>query len=88
MDPKFELKEVLKNSSLAENDKSIWQEFINRAPANQLVPIIEAIRALPDSLAFLNENLKEKIKAISQGDNDALNKIFKGEEKYLSGLGE
>ena len=83
---KDNLKRIIKNSSLTEEQKSMWFHFIDTSISDNLKPIKEMLVEDDTVLTFLTKNLEDKIKLANSGDNSDREKILDEEKDYISNL--
>lgn len=81
------LKDIIKNSSLSENDKLFWEENIIM-PAQKDFRIAESfvlyLDSFPNDLKWVTDFSKRKLNALKSGNKDELDKILKEEEEKLN----
>lgn len=86
MNIKENLQQVINNSNLSEEDKNIWNIFIDKNEEEVLKDIFEVVKESEEDLVFLTKNLKDKIVALQNEDVEALNKIIGEEKRYLENM--
>ena len=87
MDKKNQLKKIVSDSSILEEEKVLWEKFIEVSKEDDIVSILEFLEDNPKGIDFLTENLQEKIKALSKKDyfekSQDFGKIVEKEKDYL-----
>lgn len=63
MDKKQELKNLIKNSNLGENDKIKWEKLIEIFTEDTVESFLEIFQKFPEEIGWFNENHKKKEKA-------------------------
>ncbi|MDP6249343.1 MAG: hypothetical protein QGH85_01215 [Candidatus Pacebacteria bacterium] len=87
MDNLTKLQNIIKDSSLSDEDKSFWNEKLSmKLPSIVIESFIEYLEEKPDELEQFTDFLKRKFKAFESGDKEELNKILKEEEEKLNKL--
>lgn len=82
------LNNLIKVSSLNDDDKKQWQDSINGLPEQFCTDILDFLEMSPDGLATLTNSLKEKIGAIKNQDIRAFENILQKDKKYIESLKE
>ena len=67
-------------------DVSLWERVLAKTPDEFLEDIAHFIAISPESLNYLNENLKKKTRAFEKGDVKLLDQIFEDQKKFLQTL--
>ena len=62
MDNKEQLKKIVDDSSILEEEKELWYKFIETEKEEEIVSMIEFLEDNPKAIDSLTENLKTKIK--------------------------
>lgn len=62
MDKKEQLKKIVDDSSILEEEKELWYKFIETEKEEEIVSMIEFLEDNPKAIDSLTENLKTKIK--------------------------
>lgn len=92
MDKKQELKNLIKNSNLEENDKIKWEEIVRIFPEDTVEAFLEIFSSFPEEISWFNENYKKKEKAaiLLKEDKEkgqaALDEIYKEEAEKIKTL--
>jgi len=81
--PKIELKTIIADSSLSDEQKNIWYNFIHTIIEQDAISIIKTIQEDETTLSFLTENLEEKLSALKTGDKNVWKDIVKKEKEYI-----
>ena len=79
--------EIVKFSTLSEEEKIAFIDFISKFNFDQIVNFLQIVSEKPEFIEMLNDNLKRK-KSIPLNDVAAWDKIVEEEEKYLSSIGK
>ena len=83
----IKLQNIIKDSSLSDEDKSFWNEKLSmKLPPVVIESFVEYLETKQNSLIEFTDFLKRKFKAFESGDKEELNKILKEEEEELSEL--
>ncbi len=80
---KINLKSLIFDSKLRDEQKEIWYEFIKVLAEDNAMIILKTIQEDETALSFLTENLEKKIKAIKTGDKNSWKDIIKREKDYI-----
>lgn len=81
---KLELKGLILNSTLNDNQKNLWNNLIDSMKKQEEVfTILETIKEDPEVLVFLTSNLEEKVKSIKNNDKEAWNNIIEEEKNFI-----
>lgn len=81
---KLELKGLILNSTLNDNQKNLWNNLIDSMKKQEEVfTILETIKEDPEILVFLTSNLEEKVKSIKNNDKEAWNNIIEEEKNFI-----
>jgi len=87
MNKKEQLKKIVFDSSILEDEKVLWEKFIEASKEEDVISILEFLEDNPKGIDFLTENLQEKIKALSKKDyfekSQDFAKIVEKEKEYL-----
>jgi len=87
MDNLIKLQNIIKDSSLSDEDKSFWNEKLSmKLPPVVIESFVEYLETKQNSLIEFTDFVKRKFKAFESGDKEELNKILKEEEEELSEL--
>jgi len=78
-----ELKLIIVNSKLTENQKDLWHKFIDTTIESDTITILKTIQEDNENLKFLTTNLEEKFKAIQSKNVDTWKGIVKKEKDYI-----
>jgi len=60
MDKKEQLEKIVLDSSLLEDEKEIWYQFIKKEKEEEIVSMLEFLEDNPKGIDALTENLKMK----------------------------
>ena len=74
---------ISESQFISGEDKKIWQEAIDGLPESFCKDIFEFIKAYPDRIGLLTDNLKEKINAIKNQDLDKFENILNKDKQLL-----
>lgn len=88
MNTKQDLKDIILQAQLDDQDKELWNKFIEVNEEENLNDIVELLKNEPERLEFLTDNLREKLDAFLNRDSDKLNNIVETEIKAIKDLGE
>lgn len=81
---KLELKGLILNSTLNDNQKNLWNSLIDSMKEQEEVfTILETIKEDPEILVFLTSNLEAKVKSIKNNDKEAWNNIIEEEKNFI-----
>jgi len=80
---KQELKNIIEASNLSTEDKKMWDNFLQVATEVQIGIVYDFLKDNPAELEFMTNNLKEKIEAVSQKNQNKLEEIKRKEDEYL-----
>ena len=90
MDKKEQLKKIVSDSSILEEEKVLWEKFMEVSKEDDIASILEFLEDNPKGIDFLTENLQEKIKALNKKDyfekSQDFGKIVEKENDYLKGM--
>ena len=81
---KEELKKIIEESSLSEEDKEVWRRAIELNEPELLEMVYNYLAEEPGKLAWLTEMLKKKMEALKNGDKDLWEEIVKGEVEEIN----
>lgn len=73
-------------ASLPAEDVSLWEKVITNVPDELVSDLLHFIETTPDSINFLNKNLKKKSEFIKGGDEKLLEEIFTEQKDFLKSL--
>lgn len=79
------LSNVRQASFLAE-DISLWERVLAKIPNELLEDLMNFIEMSPNSINYLNENLKKKASALEKQDKELLDEVLSGQKKFLQSL--
>ncbi len=82
-DVKKEFRDIVKNSHLSFEQKTLWSHVIDSAREKDIEAIMEAIKDDPQNLKLLTENMRDKIYAFANQDMEAWKHIVTQEESVL-----
>ena len=92
MNNKEKLKKIVEDSSILEEEKELWAEFIQVSADKEIDPILEFLEENPKGLDFFTQNLKSKLGALKEKDISAkcsgFNKAITDEKDYLQKIAE
>ncbi len=86
MNIKQKLQEIINQSILENQDKELWNKFVEVATDDELGDIFEFLSNEPEQLNFLTKNLKGKLEAILAKDSDKLNAIIDEEIEAINNI--
>lgn len=78
-----QLKKIIKESSLTQEQKDLWESFINNVTEKEITAILEVLEESPEQLDFLTRNLESKTELFKTKDKELLEKILTEEKNYL-----
>lgn len=85
--PAVWLKEIVANSHLDDADKNVWYEFVPLMGDANVALLLEVIKQNnPDDLNMLTENLRTKLHALKNKDEQAWDAIIEKENAVLADL--
>lgn len=74
-----DLQKFVADSTLSEEDKSLWCQMVEKIDDNQAGVLIDFLGGSQENLKLLTENIKNKVEAIENLDTKAMEKILKKE---------
>jgi hypothetical protein len=83
---KDRLNKIIKESSLSEEQKTMWFDFIGTSSSDNLKPIEEMLAEDGTMLTFLTKNLEDKINLANSGNHSDRKKIIEEEKEYVEEL--
>ncbi len=83
--PKDQLKEIIKQESLKESQKKLWNTFIDHISYEESIVVLIVLKDNPNNLKFLAKNLEDKMKAMQDMDERAWKKIIEEEKEFIEG---
>lgn len=83
---KLRLYEIIKSSSLQEEQKGKWYLFIDQAGEEGLMAVLLAVEGGEQDLNLLTQNLEDKLKALGSKDKIAWGRITQSELACLGSL--
>lgn len=83
MNPKEQLKDIIFNSNLSNEDKGVWSHFIEVATEIQIGLVYDFLKDNLGEIEFMTNNFKAKLEALSQNNQAKMEEIKKSEEEYL-----
>ncbi len=86
MNTKQDLKDIILQAQLDNQDKELWNKFIEVNEEENLNDIVELLKNEPERLEFLTDNLREKLDAFLNRDSDKLNDIVETEIETIKDL--
>ena len=86
MNTKQDLKDIISQAQLDDQDKELWNKFIEVNEEENLNDIVELLKNEPEKLEFLTDNLREKLDAFLNRDSDKLNDIVETEIEAIKDL--
>ena len=86
MNTKQDLKDIILQAQLDNQDKELWNKFIEVNEEENLNDIVELLKNEPERLEFLTDNLREKLDAFLNRDSDKLNDIVETEIEAIKDL--
>lgn len=79
-----EYKKLVEQSQIPAEDKGLWLKNADTLAGSVLENLIYLFQEMPNSLIWLNGNLKRKIEAVKSGDKDAWSRIITDEKNKIS----
>jgi hypothetical protein len=80
---KSELKTILKQNGVTDEDLNLWSDLLNNIP-DEIFPKFKDLFALyPDSISFTNELIKDEKEAFAKKDENEISRIFNKIQNYL-----
>ena len=73
-------------ASFPAEDVARWEQILVNVPDELLQDIADFLESAPDSIAFLNDNLKKKAEALEKGDEKLLDDVMADQRQYLQSL--
>lgn len=73
-------------ASFSLEDISLWERVLAQVPDELLQDIFNFIEMSPESMGYLNNNLKKKFEALEKGDAELIDEIFEDQKKFLQTL--
>lgn len=67
-------------------DVSLWERVLAKTPDELMEDIAYFVELSPESMNYLNDNLKKKAEALEKGDTKLLDDIFEDQKKFLQNL--
>jgi len=86
MSSKKQLGQIIAQSSLIQQNKELWNKFIEVNNEETISDVYEAIKDDVGSVEFFTKNLKEKMDAFANKDSDKLNRIIETEAGAIKDL--
>lgn len=80
------LKLILKDSDLSQEDKEMWYKILPTLNENQIGALYLVLKENPELTSFLHENLLRKILILQTNNWDEWEKLYKEEEKLIEDL--
>jgi hypothetical protein len=77
------IKQLVQGSELPEEDKVMWEEFLDMTNDNQKEVLVDFLEDDEDRLLFLTDNIKTKKEYLESGDPQLMNKILDSERETL-----
>lgn len=88
MEKKQQISQIINDSSLTDEQKEVWLEFIERLDDGLLEPILETISDDEEMLKLLTKNLEDKVAALAFNEPGAWDSIIDNEKQTLKGIEE
>ena len=79
---------IINNSSLSEEQKNIWQGFLENLDEQLAAPIAETIQDDDSALRLLTENIQDKLEALASENPDAWKNVIQKEKEILEKVEE
>jgi len=73
-------------ASFSAEDVSLWERILEKMPDELLEDAARFIEISPESMSYLNENLKKKTEALEKGDIKLLDEALTDQKKFLKSL--
>lgn len=88
MDENFieELRQLIGQASIAEEDKGLWLDALKNAAPEVLMSILSYFQAFPDKIGWATDLLKRKVQALKTKDENTWNQILTEEEAALTNI--
>jgi len=80
---KEKLKKLIADSNIVPEQKKYWHILLSHSNALEDEAYYEAVGTSEENLIFLSNNLHDKVLALSEGTNEAWQKVLDEEKKYL-----
>jgi hypothetical protein len=77
------IKQLVQESELPEEDKIMWDEFLDMTDDNQKEVLVDFLEDDEDRLLFLTDNIKTKKEYLEDGDPQLMDKILDAEREAL-----
>ena len=77
------IKQLVQGSELSEEDKEMWDEFLDMTNESQKEVLVDFLEDDEDRLLFLTDNIKTKREVLEGDDPELMNKILDSEREAL-----
>ncbi len=84
--PKDIIQTNVQNSSLTDEQKRMWSEFLENIDNELAAPIAETIASDANILGLLTKNIEDKIQALASEKNGAWDNVIQEEKKILKDI--
>lgn len=84
--PKDIIQTNVQNSSLTDEQKRMWSEFLENIDNELAAPIAETIASDANILELLTKNIEDKIQALASEKNGAWDNVIQEEKKILKDI--
>lgn len=84
--PRDKILSSIRQASFSAEDVSLWERVLAKIPDELLPDLAHFIEMSPDSINYMNENLKKKAEALEKGDEKILDEIFTDQKRFLQSL--
>jgi len=85
---KEQITQIILNSSLEDEQKEAWGDFVANLDDELLVPILETIKDDESMLKLLTKNLEDKVAAMAFNETGAWDSIIEEEKQTLQNIDE
>ena len=80
------LRQILDGSTLSVKDKDMWYQVLPSLNEDQIGALYLVLKANPELVSYLHENLLRKILILQANDWNEWEKLYKEEEKLIEDL--
>jgi hypothetical protein len=84
--PRDKILSSVHQASFSAEDVSLWERVLAKTPDELLLDLAHFIEMSPNSINYLNENLKKKAEALEKGDEKLLDEVLTDQKKFLRSL--
>jgi hypothetical protein len=88
METKQQITEIIQQSTLTDEQKEVWGEFLESLDQELLMPILETIKDDEEMLKLLTKNLEDKVAALAFNEPGAWDAIIEDEKQTLKSIDE